>query len=747
MVSLRSAAYLPALALALTLAACSSGSSDSAGRAPSFRAPTGLTLDEDSAGRFEITEISGGTLTIETDPPDALATISISEVVDGTATVDLTPRPDLAGIVRVMIRLSDGGQTTRRMLRLALRPFNDPPTLGRLADQMISEDGSASILLSEIGPGGGANELGQAIDVDASIVAAAGVTGALTLTPIAGGARVLGFTPGPDQNGFVDIRVRVVEVATSAEISQTFRLTVQPVNDAPVATGPTALSFDEDSPPFSAVFSLGPGGGTDELGQTVLATADSDTPALFSSITSTRIGDTLRVELTPAPDAFGQANLRLSLDDGEPGGQATIVTPVTILPIADPFELPPQGGSVTLNPGASATVDVPILTIGDPAPNGVLGITSSSLTAGVIDSVSGVVVGSTLRVTITAATGPGPVSTAALVTIDNGEPATTAIQVTRRIAAPAIQNLSVPDPARGQVPIRFEVVQTEGRPVDLRLELDDGTGFRPITPSGLSVKRGTSGLRARIGAPSGRADTVLWDSTRDLGGGLSSGVRVRVTPTLSEPDAAGSAASGPAVTFGPFTVDNRVRLTSPGTTTPTAGEEAVAVDLDLDGELDIVARRSTPASLEISLGDSSAPGGYQAPSSLALTDAPRQLAVIPTGDGGFLAPVTLTDGDELVVFQTNALAPGLFSGTATRSIPSAIDFAAGDLNGDGQPDIAVRTPTGFAVCPSLAWPCGPRFRRRVFLSPSPPFLFCPKINFSRPRHLFKSFSSFMDDNR
>ena len=45
MVSLRSAAYLPALALALTLAACSSGSSDSAGRAPSFRAPTGLTLD------------------------------------------------------------------------------------------------------------------------------------------------------------------------------------------------------------------------------------------------------------------------------------------------------------------------------------------------------------------------------------------------------------------------------------------------------------------------------------------------------------------------------------------------------------------------------------------------------------------------------------------------------------------------------------------------------------------------------
>ena len=158
-------------------------------------------------------------------------------------TIQVTPLPNQFGTAVITVTVNDGTNTTSTTFQVNVTSVNDAPTITAITDRTVNEDISTGALSFTI--------------TDAETpVASLTVTGSsdnTTLVPVAnmvfggsGGTRTVTVTPAANQTGVATLTITVND--GTANVSTTFQLTVNPVNDAPVITGQTLVSTAEEQP-------------------------------------------------------------------------------------------------------------------------------------------------------------------------------------------------------------------------------------------------------------------------------------------------------------------------------------------------------------------------------------------------------------------------------------------------------------------------------------------------------------------
>ncbi|MEM9553803.1 MAG: IPTL-CTERM sorting domain-containing protein [Acidobacteriota bacterium] len=369
---------------------------------------------------------AGAGIVLDGDPSDWTdpAASGVDPVTDAPPLADLA-----AGFATPSSNLST------LFLRFDVQRGVELPTITPIADQSIAEDASTGPLAFTIGDPDTPIDL---LDVTATSSDQALIPdGNLVITPPGmdpATDRTITATPLPDQNGGpVTITLSVADGVTT--VTETFDITVTPVDDPPTVTAIADQTIAED-------------GATGPLAFTV---ADIDTPLpLGVSATSSDqalipdgnlvIGGAqpnLTITATPVADQNGgPVTVTLTVTDGTTPVVETFT--VTVTPVDDPPTITPIPDQVIAEDGATAALPFTVADIDTPLPLGVsatssdqtllpdgnlvLGGTQPNLT---IQATPAAGESGAATVTVTVTDGTTPVSTMFLVTVtDVADPPT-----------------------------------------------------------------------------------------------------------------------------------------------------------------------------------------------------------------------------------------------------------------------------------------------------------------------------------
>ncbi|MAF12966.1 hypothetical protein CMK11_21150, partial [Candidatus Poribacteria bacterium] len=334
--------------------------------APSFDPLADITVDEDSdAGTIAIENVSAGGGDDEADQTVSFATTSFDTSViphptvtgsGASRTLTYTPVPDAAGTVTVLVAAVDDGGLLPPDAFLAPQAFtidvvprNDAPEFDSPDDVTVDEDADeATVIITGVGPGGGADEADQvltfsAVSSNTDVVPHPTITGA-------DDTRTLTYQPAADANGAATITITVVDDGASGdgEVNTTigtFEITVNAVNDAPTFESATALALQEDAESAELTLTgVGAGGGVDESSQVLTITASSSSQSVVPDPVITGDGDTRTVTFAPVEDAVGGALITIAAMDSGPTSSPADVNVAThsffliLVPVNDPPE-------------------------------------------------------------------------------------------------------------------------------------------------------------------------------------------------------------------------------------------------------------------------------------------------------------------------------------------------------------------------------------------------------------------------
>lgn len=256
----------------------------------------------------------------------------------GNRTVICRPATNQTGTAIVTVTVSDGVRTASDRFQLTVTPQNDPPVLSAIANLSIPEDSNTGALPFTI----------TDPDTAQANLTLSGFADQPTLVPtnnIVFGSnatsRTVTVTPALNQFGTTRVTIRASDGAATA--SETFTLTVTPINDPPTISDITDRTI--------------PANGT--LGPIPFTIGDVETPA--GSLTLTRNSDnvalvplaaiglagttaTRTVAVTPTANAFGSARITVTVSDGTNSTPDSFV--LNVLPIAPTFTSVPQSQSV-----------------------------------------------------------------------------------------------------------------------------------------------------------------------------------------------------------------------------------------------------------------------------------------------------------------------------------------------------------------------------------------------------------------
>lgn len=189
-----------------------------------FTVPAGSFADVDNATLIYSARIAGGS---------ALPSWLNFDPSAGRFTG--TPPLNFNGFVDIEVTASDGTLSTSDVFRLSVTPVNDAPVVAiALVDRSSAEDGAIDFTL----PAGSFTDLDNAaLTYTALLATGAALPSWLNFNSAA--QRFTG-TPPANFNGFIDVRVAASDGALS--VTDDFRLTITPVNDAPVAVNDSGFT-------------------------------------------------------------------------------------------------------------------------------------------------------------------------------------------------------------------------------------------------------------------------------------------------------------------------------------------------------------------------------------------------------------------------------------------------------------------------------------------------------------------------
>ncbi len=155
-------------------------------------------------------------------------------------TVTITPAANQSGSSTITLTVSDGSLTASETFVLTVTPVNDPPTIADVADESTDEDAVTSAIAFTIGD----------LETATADLTVSSASSNPSLVPLAnvilggsGANRTVTITPAANQSGSSTITLTVSDGSLTA--SDTFVLTVTPVNDPPLAIAqPVSLAED-----------------------------------------------------------------------------------------------------------------------------------------------------------------------------------------------------------------------------------------------------------------------------------------------------------------------------------------------------------------------------------------------------------------------------------------------------------------------------------------------------------------------
>jgi len=298
-------------------------------------------------------------LSNDTDPENDSLTISEASTNTGSVSVAgsnlaYTPEADFNGQAVINYTLSDGTDTASGVLNITVTPVNDSP-VANPDTATINEDSSTTV-----------NVVANDTDTEGdslTITTVSADSGSATIV-----ANQIQYTPQADYNGTAVVTYTVSdgEAATSA----TLNITINSVNDAPVASPDTATILEDAAATNINVL----GNDTDVENDTLSISAVTATSGTVTS----SAGDVI---YTPEANFSGQASVTYTLSDGTDttNGVLTItVTPVNDAPVANP-------DTATILEDAAAT-NINVLGNDTDVENDTLSISTVTATSGTVTS-------------------------------------------------------------------------------------------------------------------------------------------------------------------------------------------------------------------------------------------------------------------------------------------------------------------------------------------------------------------------
>ena len=280
-----------------------------------------ITTDEDTSIVVDVrandSDIDGDSLTV----------VAVTQGTNGSVVIDAlsgnpiyTPNSDFNGSDSFTYTISDGqGGTSTTTVNVTVNAVDDPSTL--IPDwQNIDEDTTLN-----------GNVLDNDSDVDSSLEITsfsvsgtnynagdtATINGVGTLLMLANGDYIL--TPALNYNGSLP----AVAYTTNTGLTSTLNITVDPVNDEPVATA-LNITTNEDVAVTDQVIATDIDG--DSLSYTITSSAANGSVVIDA--------DTGVFTYTPDADYNGSDNFVVTVTDGK-GGSSTSTVDIVVTPVAD----------------------------------------------------------------------------------------------------------------------------------------------------------------------------------------------------------------------------------------------------------------------------------------------------------------------------------------------------------------------------------------------------------------------------
>ncbi|MDB2426141.1 cadherin-like domain-containing protein, partial [bacterium] len=246
--------------------------------------------------------------------------ITIGGGATTSCTVDITPAVNENGTATITLTVSDGTNSTNDTFVLTVNAVNDAPTISDVTDKSTNEDTAMAQVSFTIG------------DIDDTVLCNADVSATssnTTLVPngnitIGGGATqscTVDITPATDENGTSTITLTVND-GTNPDVSDTFVLTVNAVNDAPTITNVTDKSTNEDTATGVISFTIADVDDTVTCGSTavpanVSVNSSNTTVVPVANIDlGGGVGQSCTVDITPAANENGTSTITLTVNDG-----------------------------------------------------------------------------------------------------------------------------------------------------------------------------------------------------------------------------------------------------------------------------------------------------------------------------------------------------------------------------------------------------------------------------------------------
>ncbi|MCB9399654.1 MAG: tandem-95 repeat protein, partial [Acidobacteria bacterium] len=297
---------------------------------------------------------------------------SVQPAVDALGTLTFTPAPNANGSANVQIVAVDDGGTANggvdtsppQAFTISVTPVNDPPTFTLSADPTALEDGGPQSLVNFANPiaAGPSDESSQSV----SFMLSNDNNSLFSVQPSLDSSGTLSFTAEVDANGSAMVTVIAMDdggtanggIDTSA--SQTFNLTITPVNDVPsFVAGADVSGFEDDGlqtlTAWATAISTGP---PNESSQSVSFILSNNNVSLFAQ--QPAINSSGDLTFTPAPDANGSVMVMVQImdDGGTANGGVDTSNPqtfnLTLTPVNDPPSFTLLGDQTVLeNTGAA----------------------------------------------------------------------------------------------------------------------------------------------------------------------------------------------------------------------------------------------------------------------------------------------------------------------------------------------------------------------------------------------------------
>jgi hypothetical protein len=303
------------------------------------RAPTNITLSSatvaenqasgTTVGTFTTTDANTGdshtySLVAGTDDTDNSSFTIDSSMLKTAAAFDYETKNNYS----IRVQTDDGnGGTFAKAVTITVTDVNEAPTLSDISDQTTDEDtATGAISFTVADPETAADSLNlSATSSNPTLVPNDNIS-----LGGSGTNRTVTVTPAANQSGTATITVTVSDGSLNS--SDTFDLTVNPVNDAPTVSDISDQTTDEDTATGALSFTVAdPETAADSLN--LSATSSNPTLVPNDNISLGGSGTARTVTVTPAANQSGTATITVTVSDGSLASSDTF--DLTVNPVND----------------------------------------------------------------------------------------------------------------------------------------------------------------------------------------------------------------------------------------------------------------------------------------------------------------------------------------------------------------------------------------------------------------------------